>query len=44
MGCKEKILKAFKDLKPSEVQAILDELDAKQKKIVSTIGAWGIHT
>ena len=33
MGCKEKILKAFKDLKPSEVQAILDELDAKQKKL-----------
>lgn len=33
MGCKEKILKAFKDLKPSEVQAILDELDLKQKKL-----------
>jgi len=33
MGCKEKLLEQFKDLRPSEVQAILDELDIKQKKL-----------
>src|SRR4030065_992667 len=33
MGCKEKLLEQFKDLRPSEVQAILDELDVKQKKL-----------
>ena len=33
MSCKQKILKQFQDLKPSEVQAILDELDVKQKKL-----------
>ena len=33
MGCKERLLEQFKDLKPSEIQAILDELDMKQKKL-----------
>src|SRR5574337_501896 len=33
MSCKDKLVRAFKDLKPSEVQAILDELDMKQRSL-----------